>query len=69
MMDITPVKIGEKVVEIGDHVRLKSRGPKMTVIGIDTGKRQENLIRCVWIGEDSIGCHDFGPHTLEIYRG
>jgi uncharacterized protein YodC (DUF2158 family) len=57
------------MINIGDVVRLKSGGPKMTVNGIQESNEIEkrNLVHCVWFEEGIIRPEGrvFHPDALE----
>ena len=47
-------------LKIGDVVRLKSCGPKMTVCEI-----MDKGVKCIWFHEGSLGTHVFLTETLD----
>lgn len=55
--------------KIGDVVRLKSDGPRMTVAGFDIaldGSEIKSRVRCQWFKNDELKFGTFNADALEI---
>ena len=55
-----------KELDVGDVVKLKSGGPKMTIEKIDNTWSPMYPIQCVWIYEGKLGRGQFSPDVLNI---
>ncbi|MCA9769715.1 MAG: DUF2158 domain-containing protein [Gemmatimonadetes bacterium] len=52
--------------ETGDIVRLKSGGPRMTVVRYPDFSIDGNWVRCQWFGGTKLNSGDFTEETLEL---
>jgi uncharacterized protein YodC (DUF2158 family) len=50
---------------IGDVVRLKSGGPKMTIDTVNYAGHS-GLVRCVWFSENEVRYDNFSKESLEL---
>lgn len=50
-------------LKVGDVVRLKSGGPKMTVSTVD---EYNHIVYCKWFVHDELKSERFSPDSLEV---
>jgi uncharacterized protein YodC (DUF2158 family) len=50
--------------QVGDLVKLRSGGPKMTVQSVNAGQ-EDQLVHCVWFEQGSPQSHTFPAGALE----